>query len=89
MPDLIRHPVPPLAGLKLLDSGFRRNDDSEPPFAKGRRSLSPFEKGGERGYLPRRREPSKSLKPKNIDSWIPAGVYPDENRGRNDGKRQC
>ena len=27
MPDLIRHPVPPLTGLKGLDSGFRRNDD--------------------------------------------------------------
>jgi hypothetical protein len=27
-PYLIRgHPVPPLAGLKVLDSGFRRNDD--------------------------------------------------------------
>jgi len=29
--------------------------------------------------LPRKRESRKSWK-----DWIPAGVYPDENRGRND-----
>jgi len=22
-----------------------------------------------------------------LNNWIPAGVYPDENRGRNDGER--
>jgi hypothetical protein len=27
MLELIRHPVPSLAGLKELDSGFRRNDN--------------------------------------------------------------
>jgi hypothetical protein len=29
MPDSIRHPLPPLAGLKLLDSGFHLNDEAE------------------------------------------------------------
>jgi len=35
------------------------------------------------------REPLYTLDPDfHRDPWIPAGVYPDENRGRNDGQKK-